>query len=315
MKEIGGYLGLEYFSGEEYHQGLVALNNGRNALACLLKARNIERLYIPYFLCNSVSDVCGREGVAVSYYSIDRHFHPVFDRKLAKHEYLYIVNYYGQITNEQIIAWKEEYKNVIVDNVQSFFQRPVNGVDTVYSCRKFFGVPDGGYLSTDISVTDQLEKDVSKDRMKHILGRFEGCASDYYSDFKANDRSFVDLPPRKMSDLTHNLLRAVDYDGARNRRNDNFRILDLALAQYNALELRFPDGPYCYPFYCENGMELKKQLAEKKIYIATLWPNVLKMQDTLAKDFSENILPIPCDQRYDKNDMLRIIEEVMKCIS
>ena len=53
-------------------------------------------------------------------------------------------------------------------------------------------------------------------------------------------------------------------------------------------------------------MELKKRLAEKKIYVATLWPNVLKCDGALEKDYAENILPLPCDQSYDVNDMKRI---------
>ena len=50
MKEIGGYFGLEQFAGREYHEGLIAVNSARNALAYLLRVRNIQKLCIPYFL-------------------------------------------------------------------------------------------------------------------------------------------------------------------------------------------------------------------------------------------------------------------------
>ena len=98
----------------------------------------------------------------------------------------------------------------------------MEGIDTIYSCRKFFGVPDGGYLATDAVLEEELRLDVSKDRMRHILGRFEGSASDYHGDFKANDHAFKELELRRMSELTHNLLRAVDYEAARQKRNENF---------------------------------------------------------------------------------------------
>jgi hypothetical protein len=80
------------------------------------------------------------------------------------------------------------------------------------------------------------------------------------------------------------------------------------------MKLTAPEGPYAYPFYCENGMQIKKMLAKQKIYVATLWPNVLEMDGTVEKDLAENILPLPCDQRYDEADMMRIVEEVKKCI-
>ena len=49
-------------------------------------------------------------------------------------------------------------KNVIIDNVQAYFQRPIEGFDTLYSCRKYFGVPDGAVLYTDLEI-EPLEKD------------------------------------------------------------------------------------------------------------------------------------------------------------
>ncbi len=314
MKEIGGYFGLEQFTGREYHEGLLAVNNGRNALAYLLRIRNIRKLYIPYYLCDSVSGVCQRENCPVEYYHIGQDFLPKYNGVLGNEEWLYIVNFYGQINNEKVKELKAQYGNIIFDNVQAFFQRPVLGVDTIYSCRKFFGVPDGGYLATDAVLDVPLDQDVSKDRMKHVLGRFEGTASEYYQDFKANDLSFRSLPLQKMSALTHNLLRGIDYEAVRQKRNANFAMLQSALGGRNHLEPIVSEGPYCYPLYCENGMAIKKRLAEKKIYVATLWPNVLELDDCVEKSYAQNILPLPCDQRYDVEDMKRIIAEVLACI-
>lgn len=307
MKEIGGYFGLEVFQGKEYHEGLLALNNGRNALLYLLKAKNIRKLYIPYFLCDSVSNLCDRYGYAYEYYNIDRKFMPVFEKELGIQEYLYVVNFYGQLSNDVVRRLRIKYKNVIFDNIHAFFQKPVEGVDTIYSCRKFFGVPDGGYLSTDAVLHEQLPKDISSDRMKHILGRFEGKASDFYADFKANDQSFATLELRGMSELTHNLLRGIDYEAVRQKRNKNYALLDSELKKINGIQLIKTDGPYAYPFYCKNGMEIKKKLAEHGVYVATLWPNVLESGADLEIDYAKNILPLPCDQRYISEDIQKII--------
>jgi len=310
MKEIGGYFGLEKFTGAEYYCGLIPVNNARSALQYVLKARGIKKLYLPYFLCDSVSDLCSRYGYDYSYYSINEHFLPVFNEKLAQDEYLYVVNYYGQLSNDRIRELKARYGNIIVDNVQAFFQQPVPGIDTIYSCRKFFGVPDGGYLSTDAVLAEEMEKAVSKDRMTHILGRFEETASEFYSCFQHSDLSLAEMPMRRMSELTHNLLRAIDYDYVRTKRNENYAILARALGEANKLQLTAPDGPYCYPFYCADGMRIKKELASQKIYVPTLWPNVLDLEGSLEKDLAENILPLPCDQRYGAEDMETIIRHL-----
>lgn len=312
MREIGGYFGLESFSGREYYGELTGVNSGRNALLYILKARKYRKLYIPRFLCDSVSMLCRREGYVFEEYPIGADFMPVFEGVLQPDEVLYIVNFYGQISNVQAAAMKERWGNVIFDNVQAFFQKPVPNIDTVYSCRKFFGVPDGGYAACGALTPETLSADRSFDRMTHVLGRYEGSASEYYRVFQQNDERFYDLPLRAMSKLTRNLLRAVDYEAVRNKRNENYAILDEALGRNNGIHPIAPDGPYCYPFYCKNGMLLKKRLAEKKIYVATLWPNVLEYDGTLEKDYAENILPLPCDQRYDTCDMQRIIDEIQK---
>ena len=100
----------------------------------------------------------------------------------------------------------------------------------------------------------------------------------------------------------------MDYETVRKKRNENYAYLETALGTRNPLKLRTPDGPYAYPFYHKNGMALKQALAAEKIYVATLWPNVLEYEGTLEKDYAENILPLPCDQRYTQEDMERIID-------
>lgn len=313
VKEIGGYFGLEQFHNQEYYADLVAVNTARNALVYLIKAKNIQKIYLPYYLCDSVAKVCDREGCAYEYYSINKEFLPIFDKQLGANEFLYVVNFFGQLSKRYVQTLKDRFQNIILDNVQAFFQKPIEGVDTIYSCRKFFGVPDGGYLATQTVLQEPLEMDESRMRMTHILGRFEKSASEFYQEFKDNDKAFVHIPLRAMSSLTHNILGIVDYERVRRKRNENYQILSDALGALNSLKLIEQDGPYVYPFYCKNGMEIKKKLAQEKIYVATLWPNVLCLEGALEKDYAENILPLPCDQRYNSEDMKRIVREIAKC--
>lgn len=63
-----------------------------------------------------------------------------------REDWVYLINFYGQYSRDEIVSYAKEYKNLIVDNVQAFYTKPIEGVDTIYTCRKFFGVPDGGYL-------------------------------------------------------------------------------------------------------------------------------------------------------------------------
>lgn len=317
MKEIGGYLQLDQFIEKPYHKGMIELNTARNALIYLIKANRIEKVYIPYFLCNSISNALKRYSINYEYYNVDKKFHPLFNKELKQNEYIYVVNYFGQISDNIIIALKEKYRNIIIDNVQAFFQKPKEGIHTIYSCRKFLGVPDGAYLYTDTTLKEEFEMDKSANRMTHILGRFEGNASDYYESFKKNDEFFKIQPIKKMSRLTRNILGAIDYKTIIKKRNSNFTFLNDKLNSSNILNIKHVNGAFTYAYYIRNGIEIRKKLAQKKIYIPTLWPNVLKdsPKDSIEYDYTANILPLPCDQRYENEDMNTIVKEIYKCIN
>ena len=313
MKEIGGYFGLDEFSGTPYYSDLVAVNSGRNALLYILRARKVKKLFIPDYLCDSVSKMCEREHIDYDRYRVSHDFMPEYDQPLHEGEYIYIVNYYGQITEDKAIRLQHRYQNMILDNVQAFFQKPVQGMDTVYSCRKFFGVPDGGYAATNAKIQEKLLIDKSQDRMKHLFGRFEQTASEFYSDFIHNEELFYDRKLKSMSRITQNILKAVDYDRIKQKREDNFAFLESQLGAANTVKLSAPVGPYAYPYYCTDAPALRKKMAENGIYIATLWPEAIEFGG-VAKEYSRNILPLPCDQRYGIEDMNYLVEELIKCL-
>lgn len=317
MNEIGGYFGLEQLVCNEYYRNLISLNSGRNALLYILKARKINKLYIPYFICDSVTDILEKTNFDFEYYNIDLDFMPIFNKNINNYEYMYIVNYYGQLTDSNIILLKQKYKNIIIDNAQAFFQRPIENIDTIYTCRKFFGVPDGAYLSTNKIIDENLDVDVSKEKVTHLLGRYEGTASEYYNDFKNNEESYANEPLKYMSKLTHNILGAIDYRKVYDLRNKNYAYLDGKLGRYNKLNISMPKGAFVYPFYMKNGIEIRKILTNQKIYIPTLWPNVLNnsQKNSIEYDYAANILPLPCDQRYDQEDMDYLINVLLRYLN
>lgn len=317
MKEIGGYFELENFVNNEYYQNLIALNSGRNALIYILKARKANKLYMPYFLCDCVFDAVVKNGYEVEYYNIDENFVPIINKSINDGEYVYVVNYYGQLSSKKLLELQREYKNIILDNTHAFFQKPLSNIDTIYNCRKFFGVPDGAYLSTNVIYNGDLELDVSNKRMEHLLGRFEESASNYYQSFSEHENKFICEPVKYMSKLTHNLLGAIDYNRVIKVRKENYEYLSKELDKYNKINLNDCNVAFAYPCYLSEASAVRKKLIEKNIYVPTLWPNVLADMDkqSLEYDYAQNILPLPCDQRYTLDDMKTIVKELKKCIS
>lgn len=216
----------------------------------------------------------------------------------------------ASIDNATIQLWKQRYDRIIVDNAQSYFQMPVEGVDTIYTCRKYFGVSDGAFLYTDTKLQRNLSQDESYDRMHFLMGRYERSTSEFYNEYVENNSLFAKESIKKMSRLTNNLLHGINYERVARIREDNFNYLNAKLGNLNQLKLKSIYGAFMYPLLIQNGAAVRKILQKEKIYIPTLWPNVLEdcTPNSLEYQFAANILLIPVDQRYGIRDMKRLVE-------
>lgn len=307
MKEIGGYIELDTYNLPMLHKKAIALNCGRNGLAYLLKSRGIKKLKIPYFICSSIPDVCDREGVEKSFYHVGLDFRPT-ELAVEDDEWLYLVNYYGQLSNDEIKQYVDKYERVIVDQANAYFQTPINDVDTIYTCRKWFGVTDGAFLYTNKKLNEELPIDESYARMRFLLGRYERTASEFYGEYTANNMFFATEPIKRMSKLTSNLLHGIDYEAVQAKRNENFCYLHERLGSINMLVLS--SANFMYPFMVENGAVIRRKLQMNSVYIPTLWPTVFDLvaPDAIEYKMAENILPLPIDQRYGIEEMDYMID-------
>ena len=73
-----------------------------------MEARRCKKIYLPFFLCDSVTGACERSGAEIEFYHMDEGLHPVLEERiLPEGEYLYLVNYYGQLTDDKIRKYKK----------------------------------------------------------------------------------------------------------------------------------------------------------------------------------------------------------------
>jgi hypothetical protein len=308
MKAIGGYFGLELPQFDEYHQGnAVRLNTGRNAFEYILLASKYRKVYIPYFTCDVMLEPLQRNEIDFEFYEIDENFEPDFDfLKIENEDAFLYTNYFG-LKDEYIKSLAINCKNLILDNAQSFFSRPLPGVHTFYSPRKFFGLADGAYTFTHKKLNRELSQDYSEERFGHLLTRLDKDAESGYAIFSENDRSLQNQPMKKMSALTHAMLGGIDYKTVAERRQKNYSFWQQHLSRYNKLNIKksADQVPMVYPFWTTNAAQLKHELIKDKIYCATYWPNVLEWttRDSVEATFTKELLHLPIDQRYDENDL------------
>ena len=293
MEAIGGYFELELRKGEHYHMDAIRLNSGRNCFEYVLRVRGYRKVYMPYYTCQVMFDTANAAGVEIAYYSINEQLEPVSLPQLQQGEAFLYTNYYGlkQRCVEQLAKYYGT--QLIVDNAQAFYAKPVAGIDTFYSPRKFFGVPDGGYLCTNARLNKPIPQAESLSRMTHLLKRIEKGAEAGYADYQEAEASLDYRPIERMSKLTEALLCSIDYAEIAASRRRNYEDICQQLGHRNLIHLPLEADavPMVYPYWTEDA-ELRKRLIANKIFVATYWPNVSD-DCGLETILKSNLLPLP----------------------
>lgn len=307
--EIGGFFEAEFAGKNEYHRDAIKLNSGRHALGYLLQAKKPGKLYLPYYICDSVLEPVLRLRIPYEFYAIDERFVPVLPKRIAEREMVVAVNYFG-LSDGIMRDLSVTHERLIVDNTQAFFSMPLQGVDTFYSPRKFFGVADGGYLYTDRTLEERIEQDISFRKYEHLLKRFEIGAEQSYDLYVKNEEAFADPAVKSMSKLTRAVLGSLDYSRAQTARQRNFRYLHESLHEINELfiENRTDQTPMIYPLLLRKK-GLKQYLIKHRIYVATYWREVLNRveSDSFENALVNYLVPLPIDHRYGKEEMKQIV--------
>lgn len=318
-REIGGYIQLGSYRGSPIHQGAESLDCGRNCVAYLAELRSIKALWLPDWLCISVNGVCEREGIAAYTYAIGEDMLPLYDFKVGTDEWLYLVDYYGQLRAKDVDeALHRSEGRLIIDETHGLYRHAWEGADTLWTCRKWLGVPDGAYVVTKdgLRLSRELPRAESRGRMSHILGRTERPSSEFLDAHREADASFVLEPVSRMSVIAESLLAATDHEAVKIKRSENWAVLQAGLGDMNLLALRTPEVPFMYPMLVQSSEGLRAKLAQRGVFVPILWPNVLadERSGPTAKRYARDVLPLPIDQRYGTDDMEYVIEAVKQCL-
>lgn len=323
LKEYGGYLSIELPIHEELYsdckyRGIQRLNSGRSAIKYALNdffQGEKGTVWLPYYMCPSVRESLSEYNIRL--YHLDESFLPTeIDNK--DNDIIIWANYFGIQRFEKVENLLERFNNIIFDNTQAFFQKPIENQYNIYSCRKFFGVADGAYVVKQNLKKEKMEKDISFTTSNFLLKAIETGTNGAYHDSIINEeRLEMSNSVLEMSDLTRRILCSIDYEKIAAIRRDNFRRLHQRLHHCNKYSFDYNDidVPMVYPFVYEKN-NLRENLLKSKIYIPQWWKYLLS--DEKANEFekmlSQYLLPLPIDQRYRESDMDVIADIIIENI-
>lgn len=306
--EIGSFIQLEFPENHEFYNGevnIARLNSGRSAIYHALRLYGCSIVYLPVYQCETVYKFLMRNNISIRFYNIDSNFDPIVDC-IEENACILIVNYYGIMKLEKMRKIANQYKRVIIDNSQAFFAKHIEGTYSIYSARKFIGVPDGGYVVGQGAerFIEEYESSYSSDTSIFLLQRIEyGCEGKAYENRILNENRIDHENVKKMSVLTRKILDGSDYEKIMQKRRENFESAIELFGTINELKIdSYYDAeciPMVYPFLVEDEMLLERLLAAKH-FQGRWWQYILNRKDAnlFEKKLSKFMIPITIDQRY-----------------
>lgn len=274
-------------------QNLVKLNLARNCIKYIIKAYGIKEIFIPYYTCPTVWNAIQSTKCKIKFYHIGKDFLPL--EKFNPEAYIIYTNYFGLCSNN-CKKLSNEYKNLIIDNSQSFYTKPL-GLASFNSLRKFFNVQNGAYLFTSKTLEEKLEFDTLK--LTPVLMQ-ENYEKFLYNELTLNKETQIKL----ISPDVLNEIQQIDFEKDRHRRLNLFEKYSQIFNSENLITLNpsKEDIPYCYPLSPKNT-EFLTPLTSNKLVLLRLWKNINKKFS--EHEFLNNTIALPLN---DQNFAEKIIQ-------
>lgn len=307
---IGGYFELELpQASHSLFSKFLKFQSARAAFFALLQAEKPNRVWVPNYICNAMIDPLQKLNIDHKFYSINNQFEINSNIELNDNDWLLYVNYFG-ICGKQVDLLLHRFSpsQIVLDYSQAFFSPPNSeALATIYSPRKFFGVPDGGLLYCQKAIQMPLEHDISSVyRTDHLLQRLAISPEAGYDAYrKAEAALSAEFEPKKMSHLSERILFSIDFDSAYEKRKKNFSTLQSLLPNNDPflLNYNYHFSPLCYPYFSSNK-DLRQKLISNNIYIPTYWDDaIIRLDEKSIKRYVTGLHAIPIDQRYGSPEM------------
>lgn len=308
-----------------------------------------KRCLMPAYMCDSVFLPFQHRGWELVFYTVDRGLLSYGEElfRLAL-EYdpgmIFIHPYYGADTCKELrVQLKALQKSgifVMEDVTQSYYLEGIGKEAdfVVGSLRKWYAVPDGGFVATDLPlVEDDLDagEDYARERLSTLTEKWMYLNDETFLEMaeeerQAKKRDYLEKNRalenaldhysriRKISQLSRSILSETDEAAAAKRRNENYNYLYDNISGMRRLrpilEKEGGEAPLYFPIYAKERESLQGFLRERDIYAPVLWPLGEENRSALVGDedyIYQHMLALPIDQRYGIGDMEKIAEALL----
>lgn len=325
--------------------------SGREAIELALISLEREKpdipkcCLMPAYMCDSVFLPFLHRGWELVFYSVDRELETAGEeifRLALEHDpgLVFVHPYYGTDTcrglRRQLSALRRSGVMIMEDVTQSYYLEGA-GQDAdfvVGSLRKWYAVPDGGFLASDLPIAEEILLDgeeYAAERLAPLVQKWEYLWDEGLPEEERQKRKAVFYEKncaleaeldryegvRRISQLSARILSQVDEEAARQRRAENYSYLYekmIGMKRLWPILMKEDEAPLYFPVYVKERDELQRFLRERGIYAPVLWPVGELNRDELRGDETyiyEHMLAIPIDQRYNTDQMEEIVQALI----
>lgn len=313
----------------------IYLSTCRSAICMALGDINpsLKIALLPGFTCHAVVQPFVNMGYEVIPFSINNKLEIDFEDlngKVNKYKPSVILfhDYFGFDSNVKMRIsglsenLKERGIKIINDQTQSMFSSYdiIEGDYYVGSIRKWMGIPDGAYIkATQFNSSYDVDNELEIAKIEAMTYKYkylfdnEGTKEMVLKKFK-NAELILDSreEPYSISNTSKVLLEKYNIDTLKKTRQKNGRTLLKVIRDVNDLEVPFEEvSEKEVPFYIpilvkRKRKELQRYLANNNVFATVIWGCPEEYKNCLSvetQNIYEQILCIPCDQRYSVEDM------------
>lgn len=306
--------------------------------------KEARKVLLPAYTCSTVVDPFVQAGWGCSYYSVDKSLridvNEIKSIYYKNHYSLILVHpYFGMDLNDKEIHLLNELRidgcKVVVDLTQCIFSNKNYGFADyiVGSYRKWYEVPDGGFLKSKIldetfkAKFPENEEFVSlqTDSM-YLRGLYFNTDNEFVKNISRRLNKLAvsmgrkPIEPHAMSAFSISLMNKIDKQKCQQQRFENYRFLFRNLRHCCHLQLACTDfkevttAPLYFVVYVQDRLALQISLAAEHIYAPVIWPipNEDVVINETVQSIYDTVLAIPVDQRYNLTDMAKIVETINK---
>lgn len=304
--------------------------SGRTAIDLIIqdniKSKPLRKAYLPAWCCDSMVEPFLARGIQVELYDMS------FDGSLQYHidldkqtDIFYVSNYFGYDTTldkEIVCQFKEKGATIIYDRTHSFLMNDELKADYSFaSIRKWMGVIGGavvnGVKDCRLKPYPHLECKVQAMRMKKAF--IEGDTNidkqvflNLYGEF--GHHLVEDYQNYEMDDLSYALYKTENLIEMMHKRRENAKYLHEHLQLTTLTPMTDKSVPLFVPVFFESTDQrntIRKKLIDAQVYCPIHWPkNKLITPEMRVNRIFDTELSLICDQRYNVDDMARIVDVI-----